>query len=225
MNKLLSNLLIATIATLLYLVVNELIGVWGGIADSIGFDNYLNYYLSIQGALQTLAVLIFIFIIRHRTFENLVKRTSVKWYIIAIALGISFVYLQTPLNWVYNFFFNTEYFISYDLDGLSQQWNVNLISSIIFIPIGEELFFREYIQNNLQKKTNILFAILVASILFALIHAPYMNLFFEEFQHTWHLTYLTFFGGLLSGFLYYKSESIGPSVIFHIFWNLTAYVL
>ncbi|MBR9847588.1 MAG: CPBP family intramembrane metalloprotease [Algicola sp.] len=113
----------------------------------------------------------------------------------------------------------------YDLDGLSQLWNINFISSIILIPIGEELFFREYIQNNLQKKTKIIVAILFASLLFALIHAPYMNLFFEEFQQTWHLTYLTFFGGLISGLIYYKSESIGPSIIFHIFWNLTAHIL
>ncbi|MBR9847589.1 MAG: hypothetical protein GYB35_16475 [Algicola sp.] len=98
MNKLLSNLLIAIIATILYLVINELIGVWGGIADSIGFENYYKYYLLIQGALQTLAVLIFIYFIRKRTFKNLVKETDRKWYIIALALGISFVYLQTPLK-------------------------------------------------------------------------------------------------------------------------------
>jgi membrane protease YdiL (CAAX protease family) len=225
LNKTLYNLLIAFIATLLYLVINEVIGVWGGIADSVGFENYYKYYLLIQGAFQTLAVLIFIFFIRKRTFKNLIKKTDKKWYFIALTLGISFVYLQSPLKWIYNFTFDTDYFISYDLDGLATILNVNFISTIILIPIGEELFFREFIQNNLQKKTNIIIAILFASLLFALIHAPYMNLLFEGFQHTWHLTYLTFFGGLLSGLMYYKSESIGPSIIFHIFWNLTAHIL
>lgn len=225
MNKHLSSLLVATFATLLYLIINELIGVWGGIADSLGFENYYKYYLLIQGALQTIAALIFIYFIKNRTLKNLVRKTDKKWYLIAFALGISFVYLQTPLIWVYNLLFDTEYYISYNLDGLPKLWNLNYLASIIFIPIGEELFFREYIQNNLQKKTNNFIAILFASLLFALIHSPYMNLFFEDFQQTWRLTYLTFFGGLLSGLIYYKSKSIGPSIVFHMFWNLMAQIL
>lgn len=225
LNKYLSNLLLATLATLTYLVVLELIGVWAGIADSLGFENYSKYYMLIQGALQTILVLLFVFFEKKRTFRNLVRKTDIKWYFIAITLGISFIYIQTPLKWIYNFLFDTKYYISYDLDGLPKLWNVNYISAIILIPIGEELFFREYIQNRLQKNTSYVIAILFASLLFALIHSPYMNLFFEDFHQTWHRTYLAFFGGLLSGLIYYKSKSIGPSMLLHIFWNLTAFIL
>ncbi len=225
MNKTISNLLLTALVTLLYIVGIELIGAWSRIVESFEFENYFEYYLLIQGALQTLAVFIFIYFARNRTFKKLIEKTDVKWYFIAFTLGISFVYLQSPLKWVYNLLFGTEYFINYDLGGLSGLWNINIISSVLLIPIGEELFFRRYIQDRLQKKTNYILAIIFASLMFALLHSPYLNLLIEDFHQTWHLTYLTFFGGLLSGLIYYKSKSIGPSIIFHIFWNLTALII
>ncbi len=225
LNKYLSSILIATFATFLYLIIIELIGVWGGIANLFGFENLQNYYLLIQGALQAIVVLIFIYFIKKRSFKKLIGKTDKKWYLIALVLGIGFIYLQAPLQWIYNLLFNTEYYITYDLDGLPKLLNHNYISSILLIPIGEELFFREYIQNTLQKKINVIVAILIASLLFSLIHAPYANLFIENFHQTWHRAYLSFFGGLLSGLIYYKSKSIGPAIIFHIFWNFTATII
>jgi membrane protease YdiL (CAAX protease family) len=225
LKKYLTSVIKALFATILYIIIIEIIGVWGFLSEKIGFENYFKFYMFIQGALQTLAIIIFIYLVRNRTFKGLIKKTNSKWYFIALALGISFVYLQSPLKWIYNLLFGTEYFINYDLDGLSSLWNINRISSILLIPIGEELFFRRYVQDRLQKKINFTSAIIVASILFALLHSPYMNLFFEDFHQDWHLAYLTFFGGLLSGLLYYKSKSIGPSIILHIFWNLIAHIL
>ena len=133
--------------------------------------------------------------------------------------------MQTPLKWIYNLLFGTDYSIAYMFDGLPKFKNINWISAILLIPIGEELFFREYIQNNLQKKTNKIVAILTASVLFALIHSPYMNLILELSKQDWHSFYLTLFGGIFSGIIYYKSKSIGPSILFHIFWNLTATII
>jgi membrane protease YdiL (CAAX protease family) len=215
----------AILATLLYLIGIELIGSWFYIAEAIEFENYYKYYLLIQGALQLIGVMIFIYFIKNRTFKNLIKKTHRKWYLFALILGISFVFMQTPLKWIYNLLFGTEYSIAYRFDGLPKFKNVNWISSILLIPIGEELFFREYIQNNLQKKTNTIVAILLASLLFALIHSPYMNLILESSKQDWHLFYLTIFGGIISGILYFKSKSIGPSIIFHIFWNLMVIIV
>lgn len=215
------------LATVLYIVGIELIGTWSRIAEllEIEFDSYFKYYFFIQGALQTLAVLIFIYFARRRTFKRLIEKTDIKWYFIALTLGLGFVYLQSPLKWIYNLLFGTDYFINYDLDGLSSLWNIRQVSSVILIPIGEELFFRRFLQDRLQKNINYLLAIFIASLMFAMIHSPYINLLFDDYNQTWHLTYLTFFGGLLSGLLYYKSKSIGPSIIFHIFWNLMAHIL
>ncbi len=210
----------AFLATLLYIIGIELIGSWALIAEAIESENYYKYYFLIQGTLQLIGVLIFIYFIKNRNLKNLIKKTHRKWYLFALILGISFVFMQTPLKWIYNLLFGTEYQIAYRFDGLPKFKNINLISSILLIPIGEELFFREYLQNNLQKKTNKFVAILLASLLFASIHSPYLNLILESFNQNWHLFYLTIFGGIISGTLYYKSKSIGPSIIFHMFWNL-----
>ena len=37
------------------------------------------------------------------------------------------------------------------------------------------------------------------------------------------LTYITFFGGLILGTLFYKSKSLIPAILAHIFWNLTVH--
>ena len=215
----------AILATLLYLIGIELIGSWFYIALAIDFENYHEYYFLIQGVLQLIGVLIFIYFVKKRTLKNLIKKTNRKWYLFAFILGISFVFMQTPLKWIYNSLFGTEYQIAYRFDGLSKFKNINMISAILMIPIGEELFFREYIQNNLQTKTNKIVAILLASLLFASIHSPYMNLILESSKQDWHLFYLTIFGGVISGILYFKSKSIGPSIIFHMFWNIMVFIV
>lgn len=223
-NKKLKNGLIsiakAILATLLYIVGIELIGAWFLISEVIDFEYYYKYYALIQGVLQLLGIMIFIYFVKRRTLKSLVKKTQSNWYLLAIPLGVSFLFMQTPLNWFYNLLFETEYHITYRFDGLSKLMDINLISLILLIPIGEELFFREYIQNNLQKKTNKFGAIFSTSILFALIHLPLLDLIFESSKQDWHLFYMTFFGGILTGVLYYKSKSIGPSIILHVFWNL-----
>lgn len=219
MNDGISAVLKAILATLLYIIGMEAIGVWSLLADTIGATSYEKYYLFIQGALQLVGVLIFTFFAKNRTLKNWIPKTDRKWYILAFLLGISFVFIQTPLNFIYNSIAEKDFHIAYRFDGLPKFKDINLISTILFAPIGEELFFREYIQSRLQHKLNTLMAILLAAVLFASIHAPYMNLLIETWKQTWHLFYLTIFGGLISGILYYKSKSIGPSFIFHIFLN------
>ncbi|MFB9054319.1 lysostaphin resistance A-like protein [Formosa undariae] len=212
----------AILATLLYFIGIQLIGVRFIIGEKIGFENSYTYYHLIQGILQLTGVLIFIYFIRNRTFKNLIKKTHLKWYLCALILGMSFVFMQTPLNWIYNLIFGTEYQIAYSIDGLAKAkfTNINIIATVLMIPIGEELFFRGYIQNNLQKKTNTVVAILLTSLLFASIHAPYANLILDLIKQDWHLFYLALFGGIISGILYFKSKSIGPSIIFSMFWNI-----
>lgn len=225
MNTEFVSILKAVLATLLYLIGIELIGAWYLLVDSIGFHGFDHYYLLTQGTLQLIGVLIFLYLIKKRTFKKLLKKTHVKWFVFAFLLGVSFVFIQSPLKWIYNLLFGTDYYIAYRFDGLPNFNNINIIAGVILVPIGEELFFREYIQKNLQKKTNAVVAVLAASLLFALIHSPYLNLIFEASNEDWHLFYLTLFGGLIAGFLYIKSKSIGPPIVFHSCWNLMVFIV
>ena len=55
--------------------------------------------------------------------------------------------------------------------------------------------------------------------LFASIHLSFMNLINGEALNI-HSSYIALFGGFLSGLLYFKSRSTGPSIVFHIMWNM-----
>jgi len=221
----LTYILKAIIATFFFIVSMELSGTWVLFFEEREIYKYHQSYLFIQGAIQFLLILAFTYFINRKEPGKIWLHTKFKWYIIAALLGCSFILIQTPLKWIYNQLFETEYWINYDLDGLPSLKKINTLSTILLIPIAEELFFRRYIQQELQEKLKWWLAILTSSLLFALHHAPYLNLIISGMNHDWHLCYLTFFGGLISGCIYYKSKSIGPSIVFHIFWNLMAVVM
>ncbi|WP_027418806.1 CPBP family intramembrane glutamic endopeptidase [Crocinitomix catalasitica] len=216
---------VTILSTLIFIIGIELIVSWIFIAITLEIQGYYVIFQFIQGLLQLTAVLIFTYLVRKKSFKNLIASTAYKWYLIGFILGVIFVFIQTPLNWCYNYLFSSQYSIRYNLDGFPTLFDLNIIPLVFFIPIAEELFFRGYIQNILQKKLNVYIAIIIASVLFASIHAPYSNLFTEYSNQDWHSFYITLFGGAISGILYFKSKSIGPSIIFHIFWNLMVLIV
>ncbi|MFD2564778.1 CPBP family intramembrane glutamic endopeptidase [Aquimarina rubra] len=102
---------------------------------------------------------------------------------------------------------------------------MSVIASILVVPVTEELFFRKYIQDGLTINYKPYQAIIFTSILFAFIHIPFISLFYDFMDFSFHRSYITLFGGIISGTLFYKSKSIIPSIMFHLFWNLTSYIV
>lgn len=207
------------IYTILYIVFIELIGAWLFIADYFEADSLINYYILINGLIMASCLIVFTFFTNNRKL-NLPQSSSVNWYLFAIVFGLLFVFIQTPLNWIYNFISNENHYIIYDFDGFGNFSNINIISTIILIPISEELFFREFLQKNLQKHSSAIVSIGFTSVLFASIHLPYLNLIYGYSSFSPHHAYITLFGGLILGFVYYKSKSIGPAIVLHMLWNL-----
>ena len=146
-----------------------------------------------------------------------------KYYFIALISGIGFVFFQSILNIFYHQEISSELF-DYDFT-LERLTSLSVISSIIFVPITEELFFRNYLLRRLIEKHKPMKAIILSSLLFAFIHVPLVSLFFEFMDFSFHHAYIAMFGGFIAGILFYKSKSIIPSIIFHIFWNLTSYIV
>ena len=216
------NIIKAIILTILYVLFIELIGCSFFITEYFGMEDNPNYQYLIAGLIEF--PLLFLFIKKIKTSERkLPQQTNKKWYVIAASLGLTYVFIQTPLNLLYNLISGDNYHIKYAFDGLikfTKLSGLNYISGIILIPICEELFFREYLQQSLQKKINSIYAIVIISILFALIHLPYEMLFLSIIHKTPHTAFIALFGGLITGTLYYKSKSIGPSIVMHICWNL-----
>lgn len=220
------NILKAIIATILYVLVIELIGIWGLLEEYTFFKKLTgSYFFLIQGFLQFLVVLFFIHFFTKTPLKNLPQKTTLIWYLIAIVLGSSFIFLQYLLIYLISLFFDIEGNIIFDFDRLGNIADINIISLIILGPIAEELFFRQYLQKSLTDKYKPIFAILMASLLFALIHAPYLNLILESANETWKRSYIAFFGGLITGYSFYKSKSIGPPILMHISWNFMAIIV
>lgn len=211
------------IYTALYIVFIELIGAWLFIAHSFEVDFLINYYILINGLITASSLIVFTYFTNNRKL-NLPQSSSVKWYLFAIVLGILFVFIQTPLNWIYNFISKENYYIIYDFDGFENFTDINTLSLIIFLPISEELFFREFLQKNLQKHANAFVSIGLSSVLFASIHLPYLNLIFGYTSFSTHHAFITLFGGLILGFIYYRSKSIGPAIVLHLVWNLVVLI-
>jgi membrane protease YdiL (CAAX protease family) len=214
------NILKAILATIIYIVAVELIGTWYFVASYWGIKYSDGIYYLVNGIIQL--ILVCIFIRYAKTSEaKLPQTTKAKWYILAVLLGALFIFFQTPLNWIYDLIAGSNHHITYNFNA-SRFLNVFTIAAVLLVPVCEELFFREFIQQKLQKRYRPVIAICIAALLFSAIHLPYAALLFHADNFTPHHAYIALFGGLMSGILYFKSKSIGPSIVMHITWNLFA---
>lgn len=225
MNSPFRNFFTALWATILYSIAIELLGLWTIIPYSMNStgDPFLNNYQFIQGFLQLLGIMIFVFWEQKAGYKNLFPKIDFKWYLAACLIGIAFVFIQMPLNFSYNFLFGTDFQIQYKYLPNPELLSFKYASYILFIPISEELFFRSYIQKSLEKNVSVRQSIIWSSLLFALIHAIVPIFELETSPYGWHQTFIALFGGSISAVMYYKSKSMGPSILFHVFWNLWVY--
>jgi membrane protease YdiL (CAAX protease family) len=209
------------IATVLFILFTGLIGMWEVLELSMDISVLTNnYYILISGLIEIL--LITLFFIKLFGIKNLIpQKTQITYYLLAFLLGSCYTFIQTPLNFIYDLIFSSDHDIIYDFD-MKRILTFNSFSVILLIPISEELFFRHYIQKGLQVNYTPYIAIGLTSLLFALIHLPYDALLFHSLTFDIHKAYIALFGGLFAGLLYYKSKSIGPSMMFHITLNLMA---
>ena len=208
-------------ATILYCFAIQCIGIWTSLPliMSSSQDFVLNYFPLIQSSLQFLAIVLFVYFEQKATLKKLFPPSDFKWYLFAGLIGISFVFIQTPLNLGYNFLFGTDFQIQYNFTLQPETWNNGLLGYILLIPISEELFFRSYIQRSLEKNGNPLQAIFWTAIFFALIHAMEPIFALDFSAHGWHLAFIALIGGFISGGIYYKTKSMGPPILFHVLWN------
>lgn len=206
--------------TFLFVLFLELIGIWPLlILDKIEDINFIKALYFINSFI-TLTLLILIFKSLKQSDLFKFNKTEPSYYFIAMLLGIGFVFFQSVLNIIYYQEISFKY--DFTLENLS---SLSVIASIIFVPITEELFFRNYLLRRLLDDYKPIKAIIISSLLFAFIHIPFASLFFDFKDFSLHHAYIVLFGGLIAGILFYKFKSIIPSIIFHIFWNLTSYVL
>lgn len=210
----------AILLTILYYLLVELIGLWilliPADMESVNLIKASHFINSVV----TLIFLLIIFKSIEKSNSLKFNKTEPKYYFLALILGIGFVFFQSILNIIYYQEISFNY--NFTLERLT---SLSVITSIIIVPITEELFFRNYVLRGLLKNHKPILAIILSSLLFALIHIPFVALYYEFIDFSFHQAFIAIFGGLISGMLFYKSKSIIPSILFHVFWNLTSYVL
>lgn len=88
-----------------------------------------------------------------------------------------------------------------------------IITSVLFVPIFEELFFRCLILESLLKRHRRLFSVIVSSVIFAIVHVnPAVMI-------------TAFVSGLVLGTIYLHTNSVFSTIILHSINNAIAYAL
>lgn len=90
---------------------------------------------------------------------------------------------------------------------------VLFISGTVFAAIAEEMLFRGFLQGILENSTDITRAVMVTSILFAIVHL-----------WPWMMVQILIIGVIL-GVMVWKSNSIIPAVIVHFIFNSNSLLL
>ena len=166
-------------------------------------------------------ILIFIYLdgSLYRTRDMLrvsnLKRASILFLAIPVVVTI----IDFILIYVYGF----VYFGIFGEPSVDTNLGVTFNSSfieilIIFLviavmaPITEELMFRGYILDSIQRIHGEKVAILISSILFGLIHI----------FGGWYIVGSAFIGGLIYAWIRVKTDSLIPSIASHMMWNAFA---
>jgi len=105
--------------------------------------------------------------------------------------------------------YNEIIFLNFDFD-----WVKLLASLLLFvlIAISEEFLMRGYVLKNFLQSFSLEIALIISSILFALLHVFNSNL-------SWTGLSNLFLAGILLGLIYVLTDSIWYPTIVHFFWN------
>ena len=82
----------------------------------------------------------------------------------------------------------------------------DLVYMFVFVGVGEELLFRGLVQRDLMKALGWKWGIILASLMFAVMHLTWRSIPELVF---------VFFAGLLLGYLYYKTKSLVAPIVMH----------
>jgi len=101
----------------------------------------------------------------------------------------------------------------------------DLLNSVIYAPITEELFFRFFILKTIlvrRYKLDIHKAVILQALIFGAFHLTNQVYTEQKSTTTWVQMLSASISGLINGYVYYYTNSIIPSVVSHIVNNLVA---
>ena len=155
----------------------------------------------------------------HRTLHMLRFENIKRALILIIAIPILALIIDYLIVIIYGYF----YFGLFGEPSIDTDLGVNIGSSffeilMVFLvvavlgPITEELMFRGYILDSIQRIHGNKIAVIVSSILFGLLHI----------LSGLYVVGATFLGGLIYGSVRVKTDSLLPCISSHMIWNAFA---
>ena len=166
----------------------------------------------------TIALSIFVFsklLVRNNHFQiDLLRSVSFSGMLLSIGCAI-FLYflLDKGLDPVFERFFPaSEESYQETLQALSKAPMTSLVQICILAPMIEEILMRDYLLGGLAAGYGSIVALLVSSLLFALLH-------FNMVQ-----TFSAFICGIVLGLLYLQTGSVFCCILAHAGYNLISYI-
>lgn len=128
-------------------------------------------------------------------------------YLMFILLFTFSIGINTPVNNFIEQILHTETEIS---NNFNRPYFI--IGVVIIAPILEEIVFRGILLNGLLARYSPKYAIILSAVIFGLIHGKPLQI--------WG----AFIMGLILGWIYFKTQSIGTTILLHSFLNLIALI-
>jgi membrane protease YdiL (CAAX protease family) len=193
--SLLPIILIYIINFILIFIFSVIYTILNGTDLELFVNNYLPYLL--------IAFYIIIILIIKRKYPIPSNPTTIYKDYYCLYLGIS---LSTTLNMLI-------FLITKSYTKVTTSLLTSIISSAIVGPIFEEYIFRYYLLNKLKEFNKPTTAIILNSLIFAILHQTLINMFFALIL------------GLILNITYHNSQNIKSSILVHIGSNLIAIFL
>ena len=165
---------------------------------------------SIQTFVFALVCIVFIGITYLINFQRKQKLdlnfNLISFRLIGLTTILLFIFslgINTPINIIINQILHNKINLS---NPFTRPYYV--VGAVLLGPILEEIIFRSIILRGLLTRYSPKFAIVFSAIIFGLIHGRTLQI------------WVTFIIGLILGYVYYKTKSIGTTVLLHSFVNL-----
>ena len=145
--------------------------------------------------------------------HNIINFRKPSWIQVIFSISvvlINFLFIYVYLMIVADLGINiiVPSMVPQDILGYGVVIYINLLTICLFVPIIEEVFFRGFLLNAFIGKMKFIYAVLVSSGIFAIMHGAIG--FFVP----------VFFSSVMISFLYYKTKTIWTPIIVHSLQNL-----
>lgn len=146
-------------------------------------------------------------------FKNPLPDLKKNWHwIVLVGIVLQIFYVLIYRNYFPDMFNHLSERVSF-----IQTFDVNLILKLVVLALGEEIAFRGLVQGRLQWAMKPSYAILVTSVIFAIMHISSGTIEIVALDLT-----SIFIDSIVFGIIFYKTRNIYASTIAHALANIVA---